>query len=879
MRIAKSRAQPAILHLSSRLKRRYKLLACAGILLAVLFLVASAGLYYGAKYRYQLYDLSLVAHAFTETRLAVIPNFVKSLTADPVRLVIDINFDDYQKLAFYRQMSLEMGRIPPEAKVEVPATIWHENGSIDVDLRLKGDCVDHLDSDKWSFRVNTKGSDTLFGMTVFSLQHPKTRDYVYEWLFHAAARRDGIIGLRYYFVDVTINGRHVGIYALEEGFDKRLIENNQRREGPILTFDESLFWENKIHFDDKANEEMALYAANIEAHGMTKTLEDPVLEGNFLTGIGMLDLWRQRNLTTSQVFDIDLLARHYALSDLLGARHGTFWLNSKYYFNPVTGLLELIAFDENAGERITYLLGEEYSKYLYDPYTYYAEGRMIWLWEDFEFFEAYLTALEEMSANTSYLDALFDDLGGRLDENLGILYKDYPYFRFDKDVFYQNREFVRQRLTPIKGLHAYLNGVAGNGSILKLEVGNIQFLPLEILGATIANSRILLEPLQEERVILAPRIDGIPVDYVIIEFVIPEGIEWNDTMASQVSLHYRVLGTSTERDEAVYSWSHLDEYYLDSGFLGREPNVDSFAFLETDDQTGSVHILPGTWTVSEDLTIPEGSMVYGYGNTTLDLVSGAKIVSYSPLRIVGQEGDPFTIKSSDGLGQGLVVLKAGRASFLDNAVFNNLSVPSERGWTLTGGVTFYESPVVLQNCHILNGRAPQDDGLNIVRSEFEIINTVFENTNADCFDGDFVRGSITGSSFLSCGNDGLDISGSEVNVTNSVMLSCGDKGLSAGEDSQVTVSGLLVNRSNVGIAGKDFSLVEIQDSTILNCNYGFAIYQKKPEYGPSSIVAHGMTLSGNMNDYIVEDGSTLIVDGMLIPESQSGVCEKLYGTC
>ena len=67
------------------------------------------------------------------------------------------------------------------------------------------------------------GDETLFGMKQFSLHHPRERNYAYEWLFHQALKREGLLGLRYLFVDVTLNGTHLGVYALEEHFEKRLL--------------------------------------------------------------------------------------------------------------------------------------------------------------------------------------------------------------------------------------------------------------------------------------------------------------------------------------------------------------------------------------------------------------------------------------------------------------------------------------------------------------------------------------------------------------------------------------------------------------------------------------------------------------------------------
>ena len=104
----------------------------------------------------------------------------------------------------------------------VPATITHGNIQYDVRLRLKGDHVDHLETDKWSFRIKVKDDKSIFGMKVFSIQHPKTRIYSNELLYNLMLKEEGVLAPRYSFIEVVINGENKGIYALEEHFSKEL---------------------------------------------------------------------------------------------------------------------------------------------------------------------------------------------------------------------------------------------------------------------------------------------------------------------------------------------------------------------------------------------------------------------------------------------------------------------------------------------------------------------------------------------------------------------------------------------------------------------------------------------------------------------------------
>jgi len=48
-------------------------------------------------------------------------------------------------------------------------------------------------------------------MKQFSIHHPNTRNYVYEWIFHQALKREGVLSLRYDFIEVTLNGKFLDI--------------------------------------------------------------------------------------------------------------------------------------------------------------------------------------------------------------------------------------------------------------------------------------------------------------------------------------------------------------------------------------------------------------------------------------------------------------------------------------------------------------------------------------------------------------------------------------------------------------------------------------------------------------------------------------------
>ena len=211
---------------------------------------------------------------------------------------------------------------------------------------------------------------------------------------------------------------------------------------------------------------------------------------------------------------------------------------------------------------------------------------------------------------------------------------------------------------------------------------------------------------------------------------------------------------------------------------------------------------------------------------------------------------------------------------LEYVEFSGLKAPEKDGWILTGAVTFYESDVKLDN--ILFSGINAEDSLNIIRGNFEIKDTNFINSLSDCLDFDFAKGRMENTEFTNCGNDGFDFSGSFADVNNIKIYNVGDKGVSVGENSNISLKNIEVDNSYIGFSGKDLSNVEIDGIKIKNSKYGFAVYMKKTEFGPANVIAKNVELLMNKNDYIVEKGSSLLIDNKIILDDKKNVFKELY---
>ena len=168
--------------------------------------------------------------------------------SDLPEIYIDIKFKNFRKLQEKRKESLHKGVLITSENDYVPAKITHEGRFVKAKLRLKGDWARESNDNKMSFRVHVKGDDHLLGMRRFSLQNPQARIYDGDALFFEALKRENVLAPRHLFVDLTVNGKKIGIMALEEHFSKELLESQGKRDGVIIKFDESMVWlaESKI---------------------------------------------------------------------------------------------------------------------------------------------------------------------------------------------------------------------------------------------------------------------------------------------------------------------------------------------------------------------------------------------------------------------------------------------------------------------------------------------------------------------------------------------------------------------------------------------------------------------------------------------------------
>lgn len=236
-----------------------------------------------------------------------------------------------------------------QVKIKFKAKI---NGA-KVKVRLKGDQYDHYDTDQFSLRVTQK---TDSGTYAYSIQHPKTRKNINEWVFHELLKDNKVAHLGYEFVQVKLNKKDNGTYAKEEHLkNKGLLTSKGFEEGIILRFNDDHFWTDGLPAErNKAYDTKQYKKAKIKTYG---SCLDSSLNKK---AINLLHQFQIGKMNASDVFDLKATARLYAVCDLSGARHALRWINLVFHYNPTTGKLMPLGFDSNSNHSKGVMINEDY---------------------------------------------------------------------------------------------------------------------------------------------------------------------------------------------------------------------------------------------------------------------------------------------------------------------------------------------------------------------------------------------------------------------------------------------------------------------------------------------------------------------------------------
>lgn len=793
-----------------------------------------------------------------EFNFSFIPNKVNSLTTKVERFEMDIKFINLEKLRYHRQVALKRGRITETEQEAVPARIRYNGKNYRVDISLTGLTNMHIgDPNKWSLSVKVKKGETIMGMRKFALLVPRSRGYLTDWIATTVLKARGGIGIRNDFIDMNINGDELGLFYLEERFDKRLIENNERREGIIF----------KIQQDQ------------LSVYGMSKIQANKELMEQYVLLHRLWHSFLNDKVEASSFFDLKKFATFAVVSDILNAKHALRFANIRFYFNPITGLCEPIGreweyLQRPFKNRFITLFDKHKVSMLVEPPTNEKSPHFAILNNpiykricNLEFKEYYLQEAEELSQATYFDSLLYADKS--LDLLLRKVHKENPFYEFPIQQIHKNQKYVRQKIHPHQSLMAAFKQLQGDSVTLLFE--NKIDLPVEIHYFSYNEGKTIVPG---KRLIIEPQV-SLPHPS-LVQLQLSPNIDLSTFSPDSLAVHYTILGLKYNKKVLVFPAEMEEKAYAELNYPRQAANLEEFDFLSIDEATKTIEFSSPYCRIAKDLIIPGGYTVSMKSGSQIDLLNEARIISHSPFLFFGQPNDPLLITSTDSTGQGIVVYGCNTLSEFSYVQFENLSNISDDGWDLRGAITFYESPVNIDHCTFRNN-VRGDDFLNIVRTEFKLQHTTFENTVADAFDADFCHGTIEEVEFLQIGNDAVDVSGTTLRIAEVNIVNPADKGISAGEGSHIICSNITIKGGEIAIASKDNSTIEINGVDIFGSKLAYSAFQKKSEFGPGVIKVDNSNMQNIGTAYLIEDGSSLSIGGRKIDISSQKVRDKLYG--
>jgi hypothetical protein len=788
------------------------------------------------------------------------------------RLYIDIKFKEFQKIskAKARGWKAKTNFSRPDDWVSAKITY---NGEVKkVKLRLKGKTVNHMIGDKWSYRINIKDGASLFGMRRIIIQNPKTRNYESEILFFHALKREGIVAPRYFFTNVTINGKDIGVMALEEHMGKELLESQNRKEAPIIRFDDDLFYQAYYQHAPFQNVFRNYKALPLRIIGSNPKKKSKDFQTYLKIATGLLRGFVEGKIPASSAFDTVLTGRYLAVSRVWGAEHSLEVDDVRFYYNPITAKLELVGHDGKVlKEGVQTLI--------------YPDNRLIThLLSDPEIRFHFSKTLQRL--HEEFQDGITLEWVQKIqDKNLKILQREfYSYEGLNLDEI-KRRASVNYKAD--QGLFSdypshinahYIEGIGGKGF---LEIANLLPNLVDVNSIKVTNR---LTGKEEQSVLRFPEVIPLVLEATryetsprIRKIILNKNYDIKDY---NIEISSSVRGTATTMIHEVISYYPV---LKSNPIPARSINqiLSDFPFI-TKAGPGTLLMKEGRWNIDDWLFVPQNFELIIQEGTLLKFASSVGIISKGRLMIDGTTDNPVVLRGNDetDLWQGIAVLNTKEPSVWSNATIKNTTGIKLEEWSLTAGTTFYQADVVLNN--VLFSGNLCEDSLNIIRSNFELNEVSIKNALSDGFDSDFSKGVVSKGTFenigLAGGGDAIDVSGTTIKIRGTEFKHIGDKAISAGENSTVTGSKLIIDGAVAGIVSKDGSHVFLEDVSISGFKVASMMtYIKKQEYGPATIIASNIKTGGIPDSVIAEKRSQILIDGLEVLGRELDV-KQLYST-
>jgi len=602
------------------------------------------------------------------------------------RFELQINNENYDKIRRKRKEALGIGLLFSSKDDLVDANIRVDSSIYDSKVRLKGDLLDHLQGNKWSFRIMLDKGQEWRGMNVFSIHNSAARSHLAEWFMHKIMEHEGVMTPKYDFMKFSFNKRDIGTYAYEQHFDNYFLQENKKPIAPIIRHNDDGYWDN-VKKTLKDYEWVA--ASQVELFNK-ENAGDPNFDKLFRHGHSQLTDFLNKRKSADEVFDLDKMARYYALMEIGHGTHAQLVTNIRFYVDPVTGLLEPIGYD---------FFGDHLPKVNehWRPVGMWENGKKTHersrdgnlynrvLFGNEKFYRAYIKYLTEYT-KPEYLTNQKARLQHEIDARTSVIKTDPDYrdYSFDMDKVFAKAKYTKDKLYPLPGvsLTSYRTAIRH-----EVQLQNYHYFPLEIIGYKTKNQ---------------------PTGIDLAEPIIMESYSPHTTLE-----HYKFVGKQ-KPTEVIYRTLGTDSTYYHKVNNNLAPltelPIQSASYYNISDHP-SVNLNGDQYTLnSKKITLDRHYKVDK--NQALAIASGSNIIFqkggsltvYGSLMASGSSSEPITFNGKKLTGQGILIGKGGSGIF-NHCQFANLSNYNVGIANLPAVVNIYEATVNFTNCNFIKNDA------------------------------------------------------------------------------------------------------------------------------------------------------------------------------
>lgn len=765
----------------------------------------------------------------------------------------DIKIDDFVINADFKNINRFYNQLdqPSETnntKKYSKGTFIFDTSSYKIKFRPKGDRAIHYVKDKPSFSIKVLKGEALKGMNHFSLQNPSIRNFLSEYLWLELLKNNNIITPDYHFVNLLVNGNDLGIYSYEEKPTTFMLERLGKKNSSILKFNET------YGTDITTNPEISVINS-----------EDVPLK-NQKIATSILRKFINGKSTVSETFDIEKLATFFAISDLCKTYHALYAKSARFYYNTYTNLLEPIPFDGHAGSEGPLLTSE-----LVDNNNPIGQSefpnwiKLFFNNKNNDFVDLYYNKLNYFSSTKNINNILSDViLEEKLELSKKIIYRLFPleqtnlmpyYFDYRKYLM-QSSEFIRAKLSKDYNIQFFADI---NDSSIHIKSYNLSSdkMPIKIVNIHSKNISYKINKTINFK-------QNFELDFSSKDSI------FNDILTNKkLEVEYLTMG-----GKKILKEINLFPYKEESGNYSSNYLQKLINLKQVIRKENNLFFKHKITNLNEILIIPKSLKLKIIAGQQINFENEGAIISYGDLHFDGDEKSSILIKSRYNSATAGYILAIGSSEIIINGVeFNNLANPEEKD--IPGSVTFYNSKVSILNTIFNNNSS--EDFLNLVECEFILNDIIFKKCESDCFDSDFSNGKLLNTSFSLSKNDGLDVSGSNIQVNNLVFSSIGDKAISAGENSTLNLDNISIKNSEIGITCKDGSFINSSHIDLINVRVPIALFKKKNRYKDPKLVLNNYSSEGFITPHLVQKPFVMELNSDIITGQLNDVETLLYG--